>query len=528
MLIFYKLSILPSLLKHFKVKNVIISGLKDENLVNEVLNYDAEFTAIDINKTHAVIDTINGNPLEILPSQENYEAIFINDDPNWYTLYNELNIIKNTNKEFPLVFICNNRFPHKRRDSYSDPDIIPQEYLQKNVKELPICYNNKKIVIADDYYHACNEDTPKNGVLTAIEDFIAENPHIGILDMNFIEEITILCPKNTISTIRIDNVKRENEDKKLNYEGLSDKLNENKLLVDYIEKYNLSVDEAIIGDINTMNNYKNKIQLQDSQLQFKDSQIIDVNSKLSLKDLEIKNIESKLVNKENEINDLEIQLDSANKEISLLKNEIEQETSMAKDKEADLNQQIKTANKEIETLTENEVDLRNQLETANNQLSRFKNLDSEMESTKKLLNTIKRSHTHQINKLDTKEYCITCFKEEITNNHLEIDYLKNKSLIRKILSPFSYIYLIFKSKPKELPINIKLYKALNNSKCFDIGYYLNNNTDVQKGKWIKYFSPELHYVCKGFDENRKFNKKYFNRHSKEELLDYLLTCESKQ
>ena len=30
-------------------------------------------------------------------------------------------------------------------------------------------------------------------------------------------------------------------------------------------------------------------------------------------------------------------------------------------------------------------------------------------------------------------------------------------------------------------------------------------------KWCRYFSPELHYVCKGFDENRVFNKKYFKR-----------------
>lgn len=469
MLGFYKLSVIPKLLNNFKVEKAIISGLQDEKLVNEVLAYDAEFTAIDANESHPSIATINDYPLNALALQGNYDAIFINDDPNWYTLYNELNIIKNTNEEFPLVFICNSRFPNKRRDSYSNPEIIPQEYRQKYVKNLPICYNNKKIIIEDGYYHACNEKTPKNGVLTAIEDFIGENPTIGIMDMNFIEEIIILYPKNTISSIRINKTESEIEDDRIEYDGLSDKLVENQLLVNYIEKHDLAnIDETVIGT------YKNKIQLQDSELKYKDSQIVGINSELSVKDLQIKNIESKLVNKENEINNL-----------------------------------------------------KSQLETSNDKLSELKNLDSEMKSTKELLNTIQKNNTYKTNQLTSKEYCISCFKEEISNNKVEIEYLKNTSLIKKILSPLSYIYLILKSNPKELGINFKLYKALNNSKCFNIGYYLNNNPDIQESRWIKLFSPELHYVCNGFDEDREFNKKYFNRHSKEELLDYLLTCEKK-
>ena len=65
---------------------------------------------------------------------------------------------------------------------------------------------------------------------------------------------------------------------------------------------------------------------------------------------------------------------------------------------------------------------------------------------------------------------------------------------------------------------------MKESKCFDIGYYLANNKDIQESNWCRYFSPELHYVCNGFGEKRKFNKKYFNRNSKKELLDYIINC----
>ena len=88
-------------------------------------------------------------------------------------------------------------------------------------------------------------------------------------------------------------------------------------------------------------------------------------------------------------------------------------------------------------------------------------------------------------KLDNKDYCISCYQDEIENKHLEIEYLKNNTLVRKVLNPFAYVYLFFKSKPNDLLLNIKLYKSIKNSKCFDIGFYLNNNDDIQNSKWCK-------------------------------------------
>ena len=141
------------------------------------------------------------------------------------------------------------------------------------------------------------------------------------------------------------------------------------------------------------------------------------------------------------------------------------------------------------------------------------------------MDLLQHRYTKQLSKNDNKDYCIRCFKDEIYNNNTEITYLKNKTLIRKILNPVGYMFLILRSNPKEISLNINLYKAIRDSKYFDIGFYLNNNPDLIESKWCKYFSPELHYVCKGFNENRVFNKKYFNIRSKKDLLTYLLNCE---
>ena len=171
-------------------------------------------------------------------------------------------------------------------------------------------------------------------------------------------------------------------------------------------------------------------------------------------------------------------------------------------------------NQEIEN---NKIELANMDKQLKNKELEFKNKYDELQDN---LNALKSYYQVRVGKLSDKEYCINCYKEEIQNNKIEIEYIKKSDkLTKKILSPLAYGYILFKSKPNEIGTNIKLYKSIKNSKYFDIGYYLNKYPDVAKGNWCKYFSPELHYVCKGFDENRQFNKNYYKTMNKKELIE---------
>ena len=191
---FYDVDIIPFILKEFKVKKVVLTDLYDGKIYGELLNYanNNNLSIITINSNKNIESDYNDIALNILPTLNDYEAIFINDDPNWYTIFNELNIIKKNNKEFPLVFICNNIFPHKKRDSYKNPDVIPDEFKNEFSRQL---FLSDDIKIKDNFYHAIKENTPKNGVLTAIDDFLEINKSIGIMDIKFIDGITILYPK---------------------------------------------------------------------------------------------------------------------------------------------------------------------------------------------------------------------------------------------------------------------------------------------------------------------------------------------
>ena len=505
---FYDMNILPIILKRFKVNQVVISQINNEKVCEKLNKYinDNDASLTTINPTEKLISDFNDSTLKLLKNIKDYDAIFLDDDPNWYTIYNELNLIKENNNEFPLVFICNNIFPHKRRDSYINPDMIPDEFKNEFSRNLIL---NNNITIRDDYYHAIQENTAKNGVLTGIEDFIKKNSSIGIMDLNFLNGMTILYPKNSISQIRINMLSEEIDEYSLNQENLSDSIIENQLLSDYISKFNISTDDLnIIDEIKNelnekeqlINEFEDKVKLHDEEISFKETQITGVSSQLNLKESQIKNYESKLINKETEINDLSNELKTLRNEVNLIQKK-ESELQLTND---ELKENINKLNAE-----------NIYLQTKNKQLKQNENK----------LNSIKQQYVYQSAKIDNKEYCISCFKDEIENNHLEIQYLKNESITKKILSPLAYIYLIFKSHPKEFSLNFKLYKALKNSRCFDIGFYLSNNKDIQNSRWCKYFSPELHYVCKGFNEKRKFNKKYFNRNSKKELIEYIKTCD---
>ncbi|WP_274654035.1 glycosyltransferase [Paenibacillus humicola] len=117
--------------------------------------------------------------LNALPKINSYDAILIDGDHNWYTVYNELKIIEQTfeGREFPVVFIHDIHWPYGRRDLYYNPDNIPLGY-QQPYKKMGISPSYSSLVeqggLNPHLNNSIYEHTPKNGVLTAIEDFVKQ------------------------------------------------------------------------------------------------------------------------------------------------------------------------------------------------------------------------------------------------------------------------------------------------------------------------------------------------------------------
>ncbi|TCP65654.1 class I SAM-dependent methyltransferase [Baia soyae] len=117
--------------------------------------------------------------LVALPDIEQYDTVLIDGDHNWYTVFNELHLIEQKAKEtdrFPLVFFHDTEWPYARRDMYYMPDTIPETYRHPYTKKgmLPGTSELVDNGVNSHINNALYEGGEKNGVLTAIEDFLKE------------------------------------------------------------------------------------------------------------------------------------------------------------------------------------------------------------------------------------------------------------------------------------------------------------------------------------------------------------------
>ena len=241
----------------------------------------------------------------------------------------------------------------------------------------------------------------------------------------------------------------------------------------------------------------------------------DLNKKVSHQDNIIKKLNSQLKEKniilsqtKSYLFDLEYDLNSKN-------NIINEKDEILRKNNKKIEEITINFNKEKEDLIRKNNTEKEEIIEKNN-----KKLEEITRSFNKEKADLTRKYNSQISKLQSKDYCISCLERDLDNKNYEIDYLKN-SFIKKILYPVSLIYLLFKSKPKDLKINFNLLKAFKNYQCFDIGYYLNNNSEVKNSFICRYFSAEIHYLIYGFEKDYEFNKRYFNRKSKQDLLNYI-------
>lgn len=141
--------------------------------------------------------------LSALPLLKDYDAILIDGDHNWYTVYNELKIIdstfKNQDKMYPIIFLHDICWPYGRRDLYYNPENIPLAYRQA-YKKAGIIPGNSNLTNLDGINsHLDNsiyENNPQNGVLTAVEDFMSasERP-LHLFKLPFYHGLGILMQK---------------------------------------------------------------------------------------------------------------------------------------------------------------------------------------------------------------------------------------------------------------------------------------------------------------------------------------------
>lgn len=69
--------------------------------------------------------------LNILPDYNDFDVVLIDGDHNYYTVYNELSIIYETHKEWPLIILHDTHHPWGRQDFTYNQSTIPEGEYNK-------------------------------------------------------------------------------------------------------------------------------------------------------------------------------------------------------------------------------------------------------------------------------------------------------------------------------------------------------------------------------------------------------------
>ena len=124
------------------------------------------------------LELVRETSLAALPRLERVDAVIIDGDHNYYTVSEELRAVAGASgADLPLLLFHDVCWPHGRRDDYYAPEQIPVEHRRPLREGGGLHPDEPGIRVGGLPYRsaAVREGGPGNGVLTAVEDFVAEH-----------------------------------------------------------------------------------------------------------------------------------------------------------------------------------------------------------------------------------------------------------------------------------------------------------------------------------------------------------------
>ncbi|HET7772676.1 MAG TPA: class I SAM-dependent methyltransferase [Burkholderiaceae bacterium] len=120
--------------------------------------------------------------LDVIDQLPAADAWVIDGDHNWYTVYHELHAIWRRQQAAgqPMLALLHDvAWPCARRDQYYAPDRIPADFLlphsfDRGIDLTGMVGPNRGFRGCGSFAYAIEEGGVRNGVLTAVEDFVAE------------------------------------------------------------------------------------------------------------------------------------------------------------------------------------------------------------------------------------------------------------------------------------------------------------------------------------------------------------------
>lgn len=123
-----------------------------------------------------------GLSLDVLPTLPSMDAALLDGDHNWYTVLHELRALDAAataaDAPLPVLVLHDVGWPYGRRDLYYDPETVPPEHRQPH-RRAGMRPGRSQLLpegqgMSQGLWNAEVEGGPRNGVMTGLEDFLAE------------------------------------------------------------------------------------------------------------------------------------------------------------------------------------------------------------------------------------------------------------------------------------------------------------------------------------------------------------------
>jgi hypothetical protein len=147
---------------------------------------------------HPTLELVRTTSHEALARVPAAEAVIVDGDHNYYTVSEELRLIaERAEGRLPLVICHDVCWPHARRDSYYAPERIPDERRQPTVQGGFVFPGDPGLHSGGLPYRwpAVMEGGPRNGVRTAIQDFVAAREDIRLTIVPAFFGMAVIWPR---------------------------------------------------------------------------------------------------------------------------------------------------------------------------------------------------------------------------------------------------------------------------------------------------------------------------------------------
>ena len=154
---------------------------------------------VELSKEHSELELVQEPSHEALRRIELPDAVIIDGDHNYYTVSEELRLIdeRAAGAELPLLLLHDVGWPHGRRDAYWNPESDPRGGIVNRRFERPFIFPGEPGVVDTGmpmYAAAEREGGPRNGVLTALEDYLGRRGDLRVAMLPLFFGLAVVWP----------------------------------------------------------------------------------------------------------------------------------------------------------------------------------------------------------------------------------------------------------------------------------------------------------------------------------------------